>query len=109
MERCTYRSKPLEFRSILYNNGVHCYKQIDLNFAKESSKAREKNIFLRRTPLIKSPLVSLTTSLALQNFQTWQFTSLSFRKQQRNGLNGAAKSLNCFLTREEKWSFVVFC
>ena len=45
MERCTYRSKPLEFRSILYNNGVHCYKQIDLNFAKESSKAREKNIF----------------------------------------------------------------
>ena len=45
MERCTYRSKPLEFRSILHNNGVHCYKQIDLNFAKESSKAREKNFF----------------------------------------------------------------
>ena len=35
---------------------------------------------------------------SLQNFQTWQFTSLSFRKQQRNGLNGTAKSLNCFLT-----------
>ena len=45
MERCTYRSKPLEFRSILHNNGVHCYKQIDLNFAKESSKAREKFFF----------------------------------------------------------------
>ena len=28
--------------------------------------------------------------------------SLSFRKQQRNGLNGTAKSLNCFLTWEEK-------
>ena len=26
-----------------------------------------------------------------QNFQTWQFTSLSFRKQQRNGLNGTLK------------------
>ena len=39
---------------------------------------------------------------SLQNFQTWQFTSLSFRKQQRNGLNGTAKSLNCFLTWEEK-------
>ena len=30
---------------------------------------------------------------SLQNFQTWQFTSLSFRKQQRNGLNGTANSL----------------
>ena len=29
---------------------------------------------------------------SLQNFQTWQFTSLSFRKQQRNGLNGTAKT-----------------
>ena len=37
----------------------------------------------------------------LQNFQTWQFTSLSLRKQQRNGLNGTVKSLNCFLTWEE--------
>ena len=46
---------------------------------------------------------------SLQNFQTWQFTSLSFRQKQRNGLNGTAKSLNCFLTWEEKWSFVVFC
>ena len=35
---------------------------------------------------------------SLQNFQTWQFTSLSLRKQQRNDLNGTAKSLNCFLT-----------
>ena len=35
---------------------------------------------------------------SLQKFQTWQCTSLSFRKQQRNGLNGTAKSLNCFLT-----------
>ena len=31
-------------------------------------------------------------------FNSWQFTSLSFHKQQRNGLNGTAKSLNCFLT-----------
>ena len=37
-------------------------------------------------------------SLASLAFQTWQFTSLSLRKQQRNGLNGTAKSLNCFLT-----------
>ena len=39
---------------------------------------------------------------SLQNFQTWQFTSLSFRKLRRNGLNGTAKSFNCFLTWEEK-------
>ena len=39
---------------------------------------------------------------SLQNFQGWQFASLSLRKQQRNGLNGTVKSLNCFLTREEK-------
>ena len=30
---------------------------------------------------------------SLQNFQTWQFASLSFRKQQRKGLNGTVKSL----------------
>ena len=35
---------------------------------------------------------------SLQNCQTWQFTSLALRKQQRNGLNGTVKSLNCFLT-----------
>ena len=35
---------------------------------------------------------------SLQNFQTWQFTSLPLRKQQRNDFNGTAKSLNCFLT-----------
>ena len=46
---------------------------------------------------------------SLQNFQTWQFTSLSLRKQQHNDLNGTAKSVNCFLTWEEKKSFVVFC
>ena len=50
MERCTYGSKSLEFRSIFYNNRVHCHKLIDLNFAKESSKVREKKIFLRKTP-----------------------------------------------------------
>ena len=38
---------------------------------------------------------------SLQNFETWQFTFLSLRKQQRNGLNGTVKSLNCFLTWEE--------
>ena len=62
MERCTYGSKSLEFRSIFYNNRVHCHKLIDLNFAKESSKVREKKIFLRKTPLLKSPLVALTIS-----------------------------------------------
>ena len=31
-------------------------------------------------------------------FQAWQFASLLLRKQQRNGLNGTVKSLNCFLT-----------
>ena len=46
---------------------------------------------------------------SLQNFQTWEFTSLSFCKQQRNGLNGTAKSLNCFFTWEEKYSYVVLC
>ena len=46
---------------------------------------------------------------SLQNCQTWQFTSLSFRKQHRNGLNGTTKSLNCFLTWGKKWSFVIFC
>ena len=35
---------------------------------------------------------------SLQNFQPWQFMSLSLRKQQRNGLNETVKSFNCFFT-----------
>ena len=36
---------------------------------------------------------------SLQNFQTWQLTSLWLRKQQRNGLNGTVETLNCFLIK----------
>ena len=53
MERCTCRSKHLEFTSIFYNNGLHCYKQIDLNFAKESSKVRKKKDFFAQDTITK--------------------------------------------------------
>ena len=46
----------------------------------------------------------------LQNFQTWQFihTSLSLRKQQRNGLNGTVKNLNNVRLPEKKSRALVF-
>ena len=62
-----------------------------------------------RKPLTST--ISLTDQItrkfenrSLQNFQTWRFmhTSLSRRKQQRNGLNGTVKFLNCFFLPEKK-------
>ena len=72
-----------------------------------STKSERKP--LKSTIWLTDQITRKFKNRSLQNFQTWQFTSLSFRKQQRNGLNGTAKSLNCFLTWEEKKSFVVFC
>ena len=71
-----------------------------------STKSERKP--LKSTIWLTDQITRKFKNRSLQKFQTWQFTSLSFRKQQRNGLNGTAKSLNCFLTWEEKWSFVVF-
>ena len=86
--------KPL-FTEIEKNNCFSIYPRSDLN------KIREETI--KKYDLIDGSRESL------QNFQTWQFTSLWLRKQQRNGLNGTVKTLNCFLTWEEKKSSVVFC
>ena len=71
------------------------YTRSDLN------KIREETI--EKYDLIDTDQITRKfKNRSLQNFQTWQFISLSFRKQQRNGFNGTAKSLNCFLTWEEK-------
>ena len=72
-----------------------------------STKSQRKP--LKSTIWLTDQITRKFKNRSLQNFQTWQFTSLSFRKQQRNGLNGTAKSLNCFLTWEEKWSCLVLC
>ena len=67
------------------------YTRSDLN------KIREETI--EKYDLIDTDQITRKfKNRSLQNFQTWQFISLSFRKQQRNGLNRTAKSLNCFLT-----------
>ena len=71
-----------------------------------STKSERKP--LKRTIWLTDQITQKFQNRSLQNFQTWQFTSLSLRKQQRNGLNGTVKSFNCFLTCEEKYSFVVF-
>ena len=65
-----------------------------------STKSERKP--LKSTISLTDQITRKFKNRSLRTFQTWQFTSLSFRKQQRNGLNGTAKSLNCFLTWEEK-------
>ena len=74
--------KPL-FTDIEKNNCFSIYTRRDLN------KIREETI--KKYDLIDRSNHS-------KNFQTWQFTSLPLRKQQRHGSNGTVKSLNCFLT-----------
>ena len=84
--------KPL-FTEIEKNNCFSIYTRSDL------SKIREETI--KKYDLIDRSGQLDTRKFknrSLQNFQTWQFISLSLRKQQRNDLNGTAKSLNCFLT-----------
>ena len=71
-----------------------------------STKSERKP--LKSTIWLTDQITQTFQNRSLQNFQTWQFTSLSLRKQQRNGLNGTVQSLNCFPTWEEKYSFVVF-
>ena len=72
-----------------------------------STKSERKP--LKSTIWLTDQITRKFKNRSLQNFQTRQFTSLSFRKQQRNGLNETAKSLNCFFTWEEKYSYVVLC
>ena len=84
-------------------------KIIVLVYTQEVISTKSERKPLKSTIWLTDQITRKFKNRSLQNFQTWQFTSLSFRKQQRNGLNGTAKSLNCFLTWEEKWSFVVFC
>ena len=72
-----------------------------------STKSERKP--LKSTIWLTDQITRKFKNRSLQNFQTWQFTSLSLRKQQRNGLNGTVKSMNCFLTWEEILSFVIFC
>ena len=40
--------------------------------------------------------------------RTWQSASLSFRKQQRNGLSGTVKSFNFFFLPEKESRALVF-
>ena len=74
-----------------------------------SPRLKKNNCFsiYTRSDLNKSEKKPLKSTIWLTDQITR--TSLSFRKQQRNVLNGTAKSLNCLLTWQEKWSFVVFC
>ena len=72
-----------------------------------STKSERKP--LKSTIWLTDQITRKFKNRSLQNFQTWQFTSLSLRKQQRNGLNGTVKSMNCFLSWEEILSFVIFC
>ena len=65
-----------------------------------STKSERKP--LKSTIWLTDQITRKFKNRSLQNFQTRLFTSLSFRKRQRNGLNGTAKSLNCFVTWEEK-------
>ena len=81
--------KPL-FTETEKNNCFSIYTRSDLN------KIREETI--NKYNLMTDQITHKFKNRSLQNSQTWQFTSLSFRKQQRNGLNGTAKSLTCFLT-----------
>ena len=82
---------------------------IVLVYTQEVISTKSERKPLKSTIWLTDQITHKFKNRSLQNFQTWQFTSLSFRKQQRNGLNGTAKSLNCFLTWEEKWSFVFSC
>ena len=82
---------------------------IVLVYTQEVISTKSERKPLKSTIWLTDQIMRKLKNRSLQNFQTWQFPSLSFRKQQRNGLNGTAKSLNCFLTWEEKWSFVIFC
>ena len=59
-----------------------------------STKSERKT--LKSTIWLTDQITRRFKNRSLQNFQTWQFTSLSFRKQQRNGLNGTFKILNRF-------------
>ena len=95
--------KPL-FTKIEKNNCFSIYTRRDLN--KMRAESIKKYYLIDRSGQLDTRQFK---NRSLQNFQTRQFTSLSLRKQQRKDLNGTAKSLNCFLTWEEKKSFVVFC
>ena len=55
-----------------------------------STKSERKP--LKSTIWLTDQIMRKFKNRSLQNFQTWQFTSLSFHKQQRNGLNGTAKT-----------------
>ena len=84
-------------------------RTIFLVYTHEVISTKSERKLLKSTIWLTDQNTRKIKNRSLQNFQTWQFTSLSLRKQQRNGLNGTVKSLNCFLTWEEKKSFVVFC
>ena len=71
---------------------------IVLVYAHEVISTKSERKPLKSTTSLTDQITRKFKNRSWQNFQTRQFTSLSFRKQQRTGLNGTAKSLNCFLT-----------
>ena len=73
-----------------------------LVYTDEVISAKSESKPLKSTISLTDQITRKFKNRSLQNFLTWQFTSLSFHKHQSNGLNRAAKSLNCFLTLKEK-------
>ena len=57
-----------------------------------STKSERKP--LKSTIWLTDQITRKSKNKSLQNFQTWELTSLSLRKQQRIGLNGTVKSFS---------------
>ena len=72
-------------------------RMIILVYTHEVISTKSERKPLKSTIWLTDQITRKFKNRSSQNFQTWQFISLSFREQQRNGLNGTAKSLNCFL------------
>ena len=64
---------------------------IVLVYTHEVISAKSERKPLKSTIWLTDQITRKFENISLQNFQTWQFTSLLFRKQQRNGLNGTLK------------------
>ena len=79
---------------------------IVLEYTDEVISTKSERKPLKSTICLTDQITRKFKNRFLQSFQTWQFTSLSFRKQQRNGLNG----LNGTVSLPEKKSrALLFC
>ena len=76
---------------------------IVLVYAHEVISTKSERKPLKSTIWLTDQIIRKFKNRSLQNFQTWH---LSFRKQQCNGLNGTAKSSNCFESLPELCCFL---